>query len=457
VFNNSQESAMAPSKYQFNLTDSTTRKQQIIQRAEEARASNRTKREVKFRGGREMLPVIEMPIDYLLYRLENFRTLSDQFSRIASGKVDEGFFDPSHREDVSAQSVQHDILFSLAQKGSGESIKPIYNELERVKEQTDELLISWDGVVVNGNRRLAAMRELWASGNPDFSRFAHVTCAVLPESTSDDEILTLEIELQMQPDTKLPYDWTSTALAARELQKRRHPDDWIARVMNREVEEIRRLIKMIDGADIYLSDHLRKPRAYDELEQTEQAFSQIATRNLAKTDNPTLREITRKFDFLLIENRGQIELRAYELINNIEANPEIFLDNMAATWDIDLAAAPSKPPPQFKISFEDTTETPSGKNYVALARYLDNLGDDEAVRSAAARTVEEVSVLAGEQGKRKDLAALRFAKAAQQKLNAINLRYTNNTTFVELRTVLASCITQCQVLIDDIDTRLSGN
>jgi hypothetical protein len=448
---------MVASKYQFNLIDSTTRRQHILQRAAEARTSYRLKREVKFRGGREMLPIIEMPIDHLLYRLENFRTLSDQFSRIASGKVNDGFFNPSHREDVSAQSVQHDILFLLAQKGSGESIKPIYDELERVKEQADELLISSDGVVVNGNRRLAAMRELWASGGPDFSRFSNVTCAVLPESTSDDEILTLEIELQMQPDTKLPYDWTSVALAARELQKRCHADDWIARLMNREVEEIRRLIKMIDGADLYLSDHLRKPRAYDALEQTEQAFSQIATRNLAKTDNPTLREITRKFDFLLIENREQIELRAYELINNIEANPEIFLDNMAATWNLDLAAAPSNPPPQFKISFEDTAAASLGKDYSTLVQYLDNLGDDKTVRSAAARTVEEVSVLAGEQGKRKDLAALKFAKAAQQKLNAINLRYTNNTTFVELRTVLASCMTQCQALIDDINTRLRGH
>lgn len=445
---------MATSKYQFNLIDSTTRAQQIMQRATEARMNHRVKREFKFRGGRELLAVIEMPIDHLLYRLENFRTISDQLSHVASGKVDEDFFDPSHREDLSTQSVQHDILFSLAQKGSGESIIPIYDELERVKEQTDELIISSDGVVVNGNRRLAAMRELLASGNSDFGRFAIVTCAVLPESASDDEVLTLEIGLQMQPDTKLPYDWTSVALAARELQKRNHSDDWIARLMNRDVQEIKRLIKMIDGADLYLSDHLCTPRAYNTLDETEQAFTQIATRNLAKIDNPALREITRKFDFLLIENRQQIELRAYELINNIEANPEIFLDNMAATWDIDLSPAPSNAPSQFKISFDDDVAEPAGKDYSVLGRYLENLGDDKAVRSAAARAVEEVSVLAGEQGKRKDLAALKFAKAAQQKLTAINLRYANESTFAELRTVLTGCVTQCLALTRDIDTRL---
>lgn len=444
---------MTASKYQFNLIDSTTRAQRISQRTAEARANHRVKREYKFRGGRELLAVIEMPIDHLLYRLENFRTLSDQLSHVAAGKVNEDFFAPSHREDLSTQSVQHDILFSLAQQGSGESIIAIYGELERVKEQTDELIISSDGVVVNGNRRLAAMRELLASGNSDFGRFAIVTCAVLPESATDDEVLTLEIGLQMQPDTKLPYDWTSVALAARELQKRLYSDDWIARLMNRDVQEIRRLIKMIDGADLYLSDHLCKPRAYNALDETEQAFVQVANRNLAKTDNPALREITRKFDFLLIENRQQIELRAYELINNIEANPELFLDNMAATWDIDLSP-PSNEPSQCKISFDDDVAGPAAKDYSVLARYLDNLGNDRAVRSAAARAVEEVSVLSGEQGKRKDLAALKFAKTAQQKLTAINLRYANESTFAELRTILTSCVTQCLELTRDIDTRL---
>jgi hypothetical protein len=446
---------MTASKYQFNLIDSTARVQQISQRTAEARTAHRVKREYKFRGGRDLLAVIEMPIDHLLYRLENFRTLSDQLSHVAAGKVDENFFTPSHREDLSTQSVQHDILYSLAQKGSGESIIAIYDELERVKEQTDELIISSDGVVVNGNRRLAAMRELFASGNSDFGRFAFVTCAVLPESATDDEVLTLEIGLQMQPDTKLPYDWTSVALAARELQKRNHSEEWIARLMNRDVQEIRRLIKMIDGADLYLSDHLCKPRSYNALDGTEQAFVQVANRNLAKTDNPKLREITRKFDFLLIENRQQIEERAYELINNIEANPELFLDNMAATWDINLPSLPLNAPSQFKISFDDDVEESAGKDYSVLARYLDNLGDDQAVRSAAARAVEEVSVLSGEQGKRKDLAALKFAKTAQQKLTAINLRYANESTFAELRTILTSCVTQCLSLTHEIDSRLN--
>ena len=446
---------MSATKYKFNLIDSTTRKQQIEQRAAEALKRNRTKREMKFRGGREPLATIQMSIHHLLYRLENFRTISDQMSQVAAGKVEEHLFDPSRREDVSAQAAQHEILFKLAQTGSGESIKPIYDELIRVKEQTDELIISADGVVVNGNRRLSAMRELLAGDGQAFAGFENVSCAVLPESATDEEIVALEIELQMQPDTKLPYDWTAVALAARALKARNYSDEKIAGMMNRDREDIVRLVKMIDGADLYLTDYLERPRDYSALDETEQAFRQIATRNLAKSDNPALREVTRQFDFLLVEKRDKIELRAYELINNIEGNSELFLDHIAGVWGVDLTQAPEQSQGNLEIDFGDETPAAGQKNYAPLVRYIEELGDDDQVRESAAKQVEEASVIAGEQGKRKDQAALKFAKAAQQKLAAINLRYANELTFAELRTVLAGCVTQCETLMQEIDTRLA--
>ena len=66
-------------------------------------------------------------------------------------------------------------------------------------------------------------------------------------------------------------------------------------------------------------------------------------------------------------------------------------------------------------------------------------------------------MLAGEQGKKKDQAALKFAKAAQQKLAAINLQYASEATFAEMHGVLAGCITQCESLMAQIDERLAGD
>lgn len=438
--------------YQFKLIDSTTRAEQIAQRTKEALAKGSTKREPKFRGGREPLAVIQVHINDLLYRLENYRTRNTQLSLVGSKQVAAGFFDAARKEDKSVQEAQHRILFGLAQQGSGETIKPIFDEFKRVKEQTEELLISADGVVVNGNRRLAAMRELWASNARDYGKFEHVSCAVLPESATAEEILTLEIELQMQPDTKLPYDWTVVALAARDLTARNYAPAAIGKLMNRDKEEISRILSMLDGADMYLGEWLGVPLAYDRLEETEQAFKQIATRNLQQDDNAALREITRKFDFLLIQERKGIETRAYELINSIEANPELFLDTIAAEWSVELKNAPPPSATQLKISFDDPDALVGVKDYSALVQQLEKLSTDDAERPGAAKVVEQVCLIVGEQGKGKEQAALRFAKSAHAKLAAIDLRMAGPGTYVELRAILQSCAKICEKLDADLGT-----
>jgi hypothetical protein len=446
-----QGESVSVNNYKFNLIDSTTRAEQIAQRASEAYVKGSVKREPKFRNGREQLPVIQVQINHLLYRLENYRTRSAQLSQVAAKQVPQGFFDAVRKEDFSAQQAQHDILVELAQQGSGETIIPIYDEFERVKEQTEELLISADGVVVNGNRRLAAMREHWASNQSDYAKFEFVSCAVLPESATADEVLTLEIELQMQPDTKLPYDWTVMALAARDLLDRSYTPERIAKLMNRDKDEINRILNMIDGADMYLGEWLGMPMAYDQLEETEQAFKQVATRNLQQGDNPALREITRKFDFLLIQERKGIETRAYELINNIEANPEQFLNAMAAEWALELEDTKTAPKQQLKISFDIPDDMTGAKDYGVLVQQLERLSADDSQRGEAARLVEQVCMIVGEQGKGKELAALRFAKAAHAKLAAIDLRLAGTSTHAELRAVLLSSSKLCDKLVTDLD------
>jgi len=188
-------------RYSVRIKDPILRKADIALRVRESTDKRQTRREYKFRGGVEKLAVIYMPINDLVYRLENYRTKDRQLSLMASGKRPTGFFDATRREDPSVQQAQHEILVEQSKRGSGESIKPIFDELDRVAEQTEDLLISADGVVVNGNRRLSAMRELYSLGGK-FKGFEQILCAVLPESASPDEIRKLEIGLQMQPETK---------------------------------------------------------------------------------------------------------------------------------------------------------------------------------------------------------------------------------------------------------------
>src|SRR6185312_4803295 len=107
------------------------------------------------------------------------------------------------QENQDPQQAQHGLLDRFSKEGTT-SIMPIAKVLEEGR-QTLPILISSAGVVVNGNRRLAAMRELYATGEPAYQSFSHVNCMVLPASISEKEIKELEVRLQMQPETKLPY------------------------------------------------------------------------------------------------------------------------------------------------------------------------------------------------------------------------------------------------------------
>lgn len=442
---------METTQYTLHVTALEERRLAIAQRITEALVRNNVRKEYKFRNGNEDLPVISLPEDFLIYRLENYRTRDTQLSLIAAGEQEVGFFEPARREDPSVQARQHRILYQQAQTGSGESVTPIHSELGRVGIQTEDLIISSDGIVVNGNRRLSAMRELWTSDPAKFATFQEIKCSVLPTSASPTEILKLEIGLQMQPETKLPYEWTALGRAVRDLRESLIPDDEIANLMNRDRSDIVRAAKMIDNADLYLDEWLSRPQSYDQLGETEQAFKQIALKNNVKGDDSGVRDITRQFDFLLIEQRKDLTDRAYVFINAIEQNAELFLENLANALEIELPAAEPRKPSQIKISFEPSG--PAAKSYEPLVDYLHAQRESvEAVKKLTA-TIQQVSLIAAEQGKKKEAAALDFAIQAEKKLAAVDIQTAGPATHEDLRSCLERCISRSEILLTELSDR----
>lgn len=437
-------------KYDIRVTPRDQRLHEIALRVREAERNKEVRQEFKFRAGKAALPLIVLPIDKLIYRLENYRTRDQQLTLVADGRVEFGFFSQERKEDASVQQAQHALLLEQARQGSGATIKAIYDELERVKQQTDHLIITDDGVVVNGNRRLAAMRELLADESQTFGSFAHVLCLVLPSSATPAEILELEIGLQMQPDTKLPYSWTAIGRAAKDLRTSGTTPDQIAMLMNRSVQDVQRAITMFEVADIYLRDWLGKPNAYSQLENTEQAFAQVASRNWERDDQPAIRETTRMFDFFVIERRADLIDRAYEVINNIEHNPISFLEQVALEWDVqlpDLAAQDG----DLEITFDDV-QAPA-KDYSRLVDILRAARSERQDAERRVASIAQISEIVSEQNKQLGKAALNFAKKADKALSAVDLRTAEAATIGELHSVLSACQERCSELIGEIDSR----
>ncbi|KAB8043148.1 hypothetical protein [Janthinobacterium aquaticum] len=402
------------------------------------------------RKGRARLKIISIPIDALVYRLENYRTRSIQLSLQAQHKHGAGFFNVERTEEQPAQQAQHEILVGEAKRGSGETIKPIFNEFERVRRQTEDLLITHDGIVLNGNRRLSAMRELYAQDPSMYQSFEEVVCAVLPDDITPPEMRAIEITLQMQPDTKLPYDWTAVGRAARDLRISGHTDEQIAAQMNREKKEVERFISKLDAADIYLTEWICFPEDYSLLDATEQAFHQVATRNIAGGRETDQREATLAFDFFLIEQRALLADRAYKFINDIEENPEIFLEQIAKELGVPIEnKSAALPMGQLYIQLDEhDLVTP---DYQPLIDRLRQIRLDKDLVVGVTATIQNVCMNVSEQGKNKGGAAKKFAIDALNKLNAIDITTAAAATIPDIIDTLGAMISRIDQIHRDIE------
>ena len=170
--------------------------------------------------------VYNVPLDFPIYRLENIRTESDQESYLSRNKnVSKNFFnDPECRD---ALREQHEFLFRIANSGEDKNHYEVFKK-ERFKVN-EELILNSKGVLLNGNTRVSALRELYNENKSIYSHFQSLPMAILPSTLTEENEKYIELSLQVQPDRKKDYKWTSEALSVR---KRLSKGDSIEEIIN---------------------------------------------------------------------------------------------------------------------------------------------------------------------------------------------------------------------------------
>lgn len=292
------------STYIVNVTMLHERKTLIDQ---STAAANDTYIIYEYQNQRTDLPIIRIDISQPIYRMANFRTRTAQIQYIHERKVPTDFF-RSGQENESAQRAQHDILVDFAAKGSF-SVTPIMEQLH-AEEQRQPLLITSDGVIVNGNRRLAAMRELFTQDPVRFSNFAYVDCAVLPASVTPNEIVEIEVRLQMQRETKLPYGWIEESIAIREMLNEGMQRAYVADLMKKKPKEIQAAERALTEVDIYLKEWLHDPENYQKVEDAEQFFNDLA-KALVGVEGE-MQDAKRRIAWTLLSNTDRLPGRIYD-------------------------------------------------------------------------------------------------------------------------------------------------
>jgi hypothetical protein len=180
------------------------------------------------------LPAVEVDVKWVRFSTLNHRTRAEQDkAKQQAGRDDLFSADPLGPE---AQDAQFKIL--CHQEGF-EDLKADMKE----RGQQHPAIITADGILINGNRRAAAMRSLY---DEHHLKAQYIRCLVLPEDASVEEIVDLEAELQIAREFKQGYSWVNEALLIEELYDREGKSfDKVAKRMHRNVKDVKEMYEKI--------------------------------------------------------------------------------------------------------------------------------------------------------------------------------------------------------------------
>jgi ParB-like chromosome segregation protein Spo0J len=185
----------------------------VNDRLQTARLEDGEKLTIEWRGMPSHRHVIAMPIELLYYNPDTHRIraqrsldpLRDAQLRAAPwGEVGQGYLD----------------FLLKTQPSSPGKVDP---EFEALRDSLDDFgqqqpgLITPDGILVNGNTRCAALRELGKR---------HIRVAVLPDDTTRADVSAVELALQLRRENKRDYSYINQLIAIEEqLSHGRRPDE----------------------------------------------------------------------------------------------------------------------------------------------------------------------------------------------------------------------------------------
>jgi hypothetical protein len=210
------------------------------------------------------LKLVELEVGWVKFSTLNHRTRAEQLKAEHDSNNPTLFTgDPL---GPTAQKAQYDILRS--QDGFAALKQDL---LER--GQNDPAIITAEGILINGNRRTAALRSLFEDDSA--LKAQYVQCLVLPEDATLNELTDLEAELQVARDFKEGYSWVNEAFLIEELfnregrnwthvAKKMHRDESAVRNLYDKLQQLHQLVSLSNDTRLHI-DFSANESAFDEL------------------------------------------------------------------------------------------------------------------------------------------------------------------------------------------------
>lgn len=390
--------------------------------------------QLNFRNRMTDLPVVRLEIGLPIYRIKNGRTSVEQQLHINKHKLDESYFEGSE-ENASVQAAQESILLKLSKDPKAS----IFDVLAHKARQTETLLLTAHGTVLNGNRRLAAMRRLFSDDPEKYQRFSHVDVAILPREAREKDLELLEAELQLAPETRLPYGWIERRLKLRHQVRVLK----ISRALIKSTYQFRKEsdinieLNQLALAEEYLAEYLHKPRAYDQVANNEQLFKDLEDSIRRSKLGRESEEARRTVGFVLAKEAGSVPGRVYRFKPVFDKDFPRFAEIYAQREGINLPHAPQQTSPDQQGSQSSDTSDPLQRlstpelstptiDYSELTTKLKELKNSKDI----GRAITDIADGLRDEGKEKStgMAALKSAQTANTKLQEIDLLKADPST-----------------------------
>ncbi|MGA5305395.1 transcriptional regulator [Nucisporomicrobium flavum] len=191
----------------------------VEERLKQAKSEDGAKVSVEWRGEQKHLYVISMPVDMLYLNPDTHRIRAQRTLDPAQNEILES-------EPWSAPAQEYLQQLLTRNPSNPAQADPDYltlcDELD-VFGQREPGIISPDGIVVDGNTRCVALREL---GKAD------IRVGVLPGDTSRRDINNVELNLQLRRDKRREYSYINRLIAIEEELGRGRREEDVARDFN---------------------------------------------------------------------------------------------------------------------------------------------------------------------------------------------------------------------------------
>ena len=255
---------------------------------------------IDYRGIDIPLEVIRINPKYLLLNHDNSRLAAQLFDHPQRHVVEK---DPT-------SAVAQDLLADLLRRTV--SFSKLKEELRELSQQNAGL-ISRDGLLINGNTRVVALRDLGCDG---------VDVAVLPADAMVRDFLDLEMSLQMRQLTQQDYTFTNELLLIEKYRKYGHNEEELARKMGwirgkkKKVAEATQLLQLINE----IRNLVSPPIAYKEFDAKAQHLRDLneVYINVSHTDITKANDIKwgRIVAMFLGVNKDQTRAIDYDFFQN---------------------------------------------------------------------------------------------------------------------------------------------